>query len=341
MQKLPGIAFMLLFATSSLLAQDPVFSQFFAAPIYLNPAFTGVSITPKISLMYRNQWQGLDDAYQTYGASFDQSVEDYNSGMGFIAMMDREGGGIYQTARFSGLYGYKLNFDNNWTIKFGVEAGFFQKMIDWDRLVFTDQLSPISGAVDPSGNPVLSEEIQPEDLRRSGLDISAGLLVYNNKFYAGLSAKHLNSPNQSFLSVNDNLNIGLPYLISFQAGSEITLDGRNNTTSRAFVSPNLLVIAQGPFGQVNAGAYFGLGQFFAGAWYRVGFENPDAAIFLAGFREGVLRMGYSFDFTLSRLSTWSPGGTHEISIAINFDDSRLQKRKRKAANLNDCFQMFK
>lgn len=341
MQKLPGIAFFLLIISSSLLAQDPVFSQFFAAPVYLNPAFTGVTITPKISLMYRDQWQGLDDAYQTFGASFDQSVENYNSGVGVMAMMDREGGGIYQTARFSGLYGYKLNFDNDWTIKFGIEAGFFQKTIDWNRLVFTDQLNPVSGVVDPAGNPGLSEEIQPEDLQQSGLDISAGLLVYNDKFYAGLSARHLNSPNQSFLSVNDNLNIGLPFLISFQAGSEITLDGRNNGSSRAFISPNLLVISQGPFGQVNAGAYVGLGQFFGGAWYRMGFENPDAAIFLAGFREGILRLGYSFDFTLSRLALWNPGGTHEISIAISFDDSGRQKGKRKAARLNNCFQMFK
>lgn len=341
MQKLVGTIFLLTFAFMRLQAQDPVFSQFFASPVFLNPAFTGVSVTPKVSMIYRNQWHGLNDAYQTFGTSFDRSLEEYNSGFGFIAMMDREGEGIYQTARFSALYGYKLTFANDWNIKFGVEAGFFQKSIDWDRLVFTDQLNPVGGLIDPSGNPGLTEEVQPGDLRHSALDISSGLLVYNNSFYAGLSVRHLNSPNQSFLAINDNLNIGLPYLVSFQAGTEISLGARNNQKSPAFISPNLLIIKQGSFGQINAGGYFGLGQFFTGAWYRLGFENPDAAIFLAGFREGVFRMAYSFDFTLSRLAVWSPGGTHEISITLNFDDSQQQKRRRKAVRINDCFRMFK
>lgn len=339
--KLVAFVFLMVFLGNAALAQDPVFSQFFASPVFTNPAFSGVTLTPKISLVYRNQWHGLNDAYQTFGVSYDQSLEAYNSGFGAMALMDREGEGIYQTARFSGLYGYKLNFNHDWTIRFGVEAGFFQKTIDWNRLIFTDQLNPITGQTDPLGNPGITEEIQPGDLQHAALDVSAGILLYNSNFYVGLSVKHLNSPNQSLLAINDNLNIGLPYLISFQAGTEITLDGRNNQKSRAFISPNLLVIKQGPFGQADVGAYFGLGQFFAGAWYRNGFENPDAAIFLAGFREGILRVGYSFDFTLSRLAVWNPGGTHEISITLNFDDSQQQKRRRKAARINDCFQIFR
>ncbi|MEP7168941.1 MAG: type IX secretion system membrane protein PorP/SprF, partial [Bacteroidota bacterium] len=48
------------------LAQDPAFTQFYASPIYLNPAFAGSSRCPRLSLNYRNQWPGFDKTYITY-----------------------------------------------------------------------------------------------------------------------------------------------------------------------------------------------------------------------------------------------------------------------------------
>jgi len=89
------------------------------------------------------------------------------------------------------------------------------------------------------------------------------------------------------------------------------------------------------------GAYAGYSRFFSGLWYRHTGSNADAAIILAGFREGVLRLGYSYDLTLSRLANANPGGTHEISLAINFDDSKEIQRRRRSSKYNDCFKMFK
>ena len=53
-------------------AQDPTFSQFFANPLYLNPAMAGTNICPRISLNHRNQWPGIGKTYVTYSASYDQ-----------------------------------------------------------------------------------------------------------------------------------------------------------------------------------------------------------------------------------------------------------------------------
>ncbi|MEL7160766.1 MAG: type IX secretion system membrane protein PorP/SprF, partial [Bacteroidota bacterium] len=36
-------------------AQDPMFSQFYAAPLRLNPALAGVSTAPRVALNYRTQ----------------------------------------------------------------------------------------------------------------------------------------------------------------------------------------------------------------------------------------------------------------------------------------------
>ena len=52
---------MLLFSAAAG-AQDVGFSQFYANPLYLNPAFAGSQVAPRISLTYRAQWPGLVSA---------------------------------------------------------------------------------------------------------------------------------------------------------------------------------------------------------------------------------------------------------------------------------------
>jgi hypothetical protein len=67
------ILFSLLFSFNCLvlLAQDPTFTQFYANPVYLNPALAGSSGCPRVALNYRNQWPQLTGNYVTYAASYD------------------------------------------------------------------------------------------------------------------------------------------------------------------------------------------------------------------------------------------------------------------------------
>ena len=55
-------------------------------------------------------------------------------------------------------------------------------------------------------------------------------------------------------------------------------------------------------------------SFLFGGWYRNNLDiRPDAIIALAGFAREKWQVGYSFDFTLSKLSNYSYG-SHEISL---------------------------
>ncbi len=72
-------------------AQDPQFSQFYAAPLYLNPAFAGSNQASRAIANYRNQWPNFQANFITYAASFDHFFRKYNSGIGILAMADREG----------------------------------------------------------------------------------------------------------------------------------------------------------------------------------------------------------------------------------------------------------
>ncbi len=322
-------------ATQVLQAQDPMFSQFYAAPLQINPAFAGVTLAPRLTLNYRNQWSQISGGYQTYAASYEQSLESLNSGLGLILMSDDAMKGVYKTTRISGVYGYKLQITDEASIKFGVEAGFIRSSLDWDRLQFGDQIDPRDGFENPSA------EQRPASLNNSAFDVGAGLLIYNKKYYGGIAVKHINSPDDNFFALNENLGGGIPVRITLQGGAEFEVKGSNNRDGLTFISPNVLVAKQADFVQINIGAYGGFGKFFGGWWYRQTPNNADAVILLAGFREGALRIGYSYDFTMSQLAAVNPGGTHEISLTISFDESREAQRRRRNLRYNDCFKMFK
>jgi hypothetical protein len=61
-------------------AQDPQFSQYYSAPLYLNPGFTGITPQQRIVVNHRIQWPNLPQAFATYAASYDIFVEELRSG---------------------------------------------------------------------------------------------------------------------------------------------------------------------------------------------------------------------------------------------------------------------
>ncbi|MCH2083382.1 MAG: type IX secretion system membrane protein PorP/SprF [Saprospiraceae bacterium] len=323
----------------TLQAQDPVFSQFYSAPLQLNPAFAGTTYAPRISLIYRNQWSVFEGGFQTYAASYEQSIERLNSGFG-VSVQSDNAADIYTTNNFKAVYGYRVQINRDWAIKLGVETGLIQTNLNWDKLIFGDQLDEIDGY--DEDNPILSEEIRPENLNKSSFDVGAGLLLYNRGFYAGFALHHLNTPDESLLEINQNLNVGLPMRMTFHIGGQITLEEGNKRNPGAFISPSLILIRQGDFGQINGGALVGFGKFYGGLWYRHAWSNADAGIATLGYRYGVFRIGYSYDATISDLAAEASGtgGTHEISFLISLDDSQSLKRRRKKAELNDCFKIF-
>ncbi len=327
----------LLLSVTNLKAQDPIYSQFFAAPLQTNPASVGNTLAPRITLNYRNQWVSFNNAFVTYSAAYEQLLEPLNSSIGLMIQTDNAGDGIYQLTNVAAIYGYRLEVNRDFFLKIGIEVGGGQLALDWQQLVFLDQLDAIRGNIYPS------EEIPPINLSKTYLDIGTGLMAYGKKFYGGISFKHVNAPSQSLLNINDNISSGLPMRTTLHAGGQFTIKEGNTRRLGTFISPNLMFIQQGNFGQLNGGAYIGAGSFFGGAWYRHAFNNPDALIFLAGVQYGILKIGYSYDFTVSNLaiSAGGSGGAHEISVTFNFEDSAEFRQRKKASRYNDCLKIFR
>lgn len=312
--------------------QDPIFSQFYNAPLQINPAFAGNSYAPNIALNYRNQWTAWAGgaAYVTYAASYDQWVKPLNSGFGLMVQADVAGQGLYTTNALTGFYSYRVQVNRDINIKLGIEAGIIQARLDWDALVFGNQLNPITGA----DINLESGETRPDVLNKTIPEISTGVLVYSKIFYGGLSIKHINRPNEAILNVNENLDVGLPARWTIHGGAQIELKKptRGNRFG-SYLSPNVMFIKQGEFGQLNIGTHYNMGMVFGGVWYRRAQSNGDAMIFLIGAQQGKFKYGYSYDLTISGLAG-NTGGSHELSLRINLEDPDRQ-------DINDCLQLFR
>jgi len=321
-------------------AQDPVFSQFYAAAFQINPAFVGNTYAPKISLNYRDQWPGFNKAYQTTSVTFEQYIPAASSGFGLNLTSDAAGDGIFNTNSISGFYSYRLKVGEKFFFKWGMEASIVQSKLDWNRLVFTDQIDAFFGANDNLGNPNPSVETPPDELRKSYVDVSTGLIAYTSKWYAGFSLKHITTPDNRYLTSQTSLVNGLPVRSTFNIGSQFELFVGNKKIKRAFISPNVIYTRQGDFSQFNIGAFAKVGKLFAGAWFRHSNTNSDAPIFLIGVEEGILKVGYSYDYTISALAN-ETGGSHEISVVFNFDNSYANQRRKNKPDYNDCFSLFR
>lgn len=331
---------------SKLMAQDPIFTQFNATPLAINPAFAGTTHAPRFAANYRNEWPSHADAgvtaYATYAVSYDQFFSPFNSGFGLMVMTDDAGGGLLKSSEVNAAYAYQVSVSNDFGMKLGIQAGFRQLKLDWNRLVFLDQLDPLTGPLDPSGNPNPTNEIPPESLTKTHFDVGAGLLVYSPVVYGGIALHHLTTPNDGFIRSNTGLEEGLPLRLTIQAGAELTLLPGNNRIPSTFIAPAILFVKQGDQGQLNVGSYLTRGPFSVGGFYRHAFTNSDAFIGALSFQYEVFKIGYSYDFSVaSGLEVPSSGGSHEISLLINLDNSENQKRKRYADRYNDCFKIFR
>ncbi|MCS6990328.1 MAG: type IX secretion system membrane protein PorP/SprF, partial [Chitinophagales bacterium] len=77
-------------------AQDLEFTQVYSMPVYENPAFAGSEIGPRFSLAHRNQWAGLNNAYLSFAAAYDQWAQALSGGIGLMAVADLQADGLYQ-----------------------------------------------------------------------------------------------------------------------------------------------------------------------------------------------------------------------------------------------------
>jgi len=285
-------------------SQDPQFTQFYANPIYLNPAFAGSHGCPRFAMNYRNEWPSLTGNYVTYSMSYDQYFKNISGGIGVIALHDQQGQGTIYTSMLGLVYSYHLKVNRKFQMMFGARAAMVNKYLDWDKLTFGDMIDPRRGFIYQTG-----------DVQRGGnryfFDASAGFVGFSKHFFFGGAVHHLNRPDESMIIGSSRL----PMRFTGHMGAEIKLGGKSQYRNITSIMPNVIYQYQNGFQEIAIGTYVKYGAFNVGAWYR----NKDAFILSIGVDTGKFKLGYSYDITVSKLNNGVSGGSHEVSLGLKLD----------------------
>jgi len=298
-------------------AQDPHFSQFFASPLTLNPAFTGkFDGQVRLAANHRDQWPSIPKAYVTTSASVDFGIlknkipEGDVFGIGFSGLSDQSADAAlklnYGSASLS--YHKALDEDGYNTIGAGFQATYSSVILDFTKLTFEDQLTQ-------NGFTGTTSETLNNGNNQNYLDMNAGLLFSGstdgtNNYYLGASVYHINRPNLSFIDKVWNLSPRL----TIHGGGSFPI------TETLFINASAIHQVQNKASETLIGAAVSANlnsdtdnpsSVYVGSWVRF----KDAIIPYIGIEVGGLRFGASYDINTSGLkaATLSRGGS-EFSI---------------------------
>lgn len=333
MKKLFFLCAFLLWGFTEVLAQRPQFSQYYAAPMYINPALAGSDDKPRFVLNYRNQWPNLQANFTTYSASFDTYFDRIKSGIGIIYTGDFVPSAGFSTQDIGLQYAYELQMNNKWTLRAGMQASYTMFNYTFSKLTFGDQYD------DQGFRNIPTVETFGGALR-SVVNAAAGGFLYSEKMWFGLAAHNLTRPRQDILPNSKTSNLPIHY--SLQWGMNIPLkkgitwrDKQRGAVDLLMI-PTVLFKHQGRFDQLDVGTYFKLNPLVVGVWYRglpikpyeLGLGNNESLVGLLGVEWPNLSVGYSYDYTISALGART-GGAHELSMRVLIDSPSRGRGQKK------------
>lgn len=331
MRKLIFLLGFIFWVSGNSFGQDIQYSQFYANPFHINPAFAGSTSESRVGVNFRNQWPSLDQSFIAYTAYADHFFEDISSGVGIVFSGAKESFTQSQQYEIGLVYSYRLQLGDKNFVQFGAQASYAGRESMFDKVILGSQLNIDNGEYYGSAGDLFEG-----DSKLSSFDANAGILFYGEKYWIGGAAFHLLEPPISYIEP-DLYN--LPVRYGVHGGYRIDLapgninDFFNNTDQERSLAFAFNYKTQGLYSQLDLGTEFYFQPLILGLWYRglptkYELPNNESLIALIGFslRSG-LEFGYSFDFSISKMGQSVSGGAHEISFRYVFVPRNGRKRR--------------
>jgi type IX secretion system PorP/SprF family membrane protein len=307
-----GVLFLFIFLPSIVFAQDFHLSQYDAAPMFLNPAMTGMFDGEyRVHAQYRTQWAAVaSKPFTTSGISFDMPLKKF--GVGLQIMNYRAGAGSYNVASALLSVAYDVVFDgeNIHHLALGAQGGILQKSINVSALTFGNQY------IGDNGGSFIPGIASGENFSNSSFtvsDFNAGALYYYAKEgsrlnpFIGFSAFHLTQPNESFMGADNKL----PMEYFIHGGVKI------NVNEKIQLLPKFIYMSQLNSQEFTASLLLHYFIKDADSYLIFGptYRSNDAAIIEVGLKKGNYIARVSYDVNTSSLKTASSSkGGFEISL---------------------------
>lgn len=313
-----------------LYAQDPQYSQYYANALYLSPSFAGAQENSRGIFATRYQWPGLDASFVSNTISVDHYIHKYKSGIGFIATSDLSTAAKLRSTEAGLIYAFQAKISKNVVFRPALQVSYVNRNINFSSLTFGSQYTNNGFAGGATNEPGSVPSV-------SYLDFSTGGLLYAKNYWIGVSANHLNTPEQSFMKGQSPLPIKASVFGGYKFSFTPEWKKKHvNPDEEKSITPTFLYKMQGKSDQLDIGLYGQYNALIVGFWYR-GIpiklyaperSNHDALVFLIGFMYNGFSGGYSYDYTISKLTGMS-GGAHELTLAYGFKSKKAKQIQKR------------
>ena len=277
--------------------QEPMYSQYMFNMLHINPAYAGSRAADNITLLYRNQWIGLAGAPKTGAFSWDKRADDSNVGYGLEVYSDKLG--IETTTGFQAFYSYHLPFENSY-LSLGLSGGLLNYRAAYSEAV-----------TNTGGDPVYQTDINSW-LPTAGF----GMVYVTPVWYVGLSIPALLNTKVSAKGTVTSSGFGANNHYFLTGGYDFVLDENMK------LKPSVMIKAvKGSPVQYDINTMW---------WFKdklglgVSYRHADAVVGLLEVQiTPKLRLGYSYDYTISDFRTYNQG-THELMLRWEIPNSKCK-----------------
>ena len=289
------LIFLLILSGAKTYAQyDPMFTQYMFNEMYINPAYAGSRDNVSATMLYRNQWLGLEGAPKTETFSIHCPLRSQKIGVG-LNVMNEEIGVTHNLGIF-GNYAYRIRMGEG-HFSLGLQAGIISHQERFSEIKTADPNDKKFSANTP--NLILP-------------NAGFGIYYYTEKYYAGLSIPRL---------IENKIDVSKSDMVTNSANTKnwhyfFTGAYVFDLTEDFKLKPCVMAkIVNGAPLEFDINANLLVKEFW---WIGAGYRTGDAITFLTSFQlTRQLRLGYSYDYTTTLLQSYT-NGTHEITLGYDF-----------------------
>jgi type IX secretion system PorP/SprF family membrane protein len=287
------IAFLIVVSFGARAQQDAMYTQYMFNTLAINPAYAGSRNVTSATVLFRNQWTGIQGAPKTGTLTLDAPIYDKRLGIGLQLFSDKLG--VTQTtgAVISGAYRVRLN---EGTLAFGLQGNVNQFRANYNDVnLNTDVYDP---AFAFNVNKVL-------------FNFGTGVYYNSDRFFLGLSVQDLVKNRLTNYTTN-NADFRQTQVMHLFLSSGYVFDLNDDFKFK----PSFLIkgVKGAPIeGDINATLWI-KDVIGIGAQYRT---SADVAGLVEIQATPQFRIGYSYDYSTTALR-FSNSGSHEIMLRYEF-----------------------
>ncbi|MEM6765212.1 MAG: PorP/SprF family type IX secretion system membrane protein [Bacteroidota bacterium] len=356
----------LLASNTRCLAQDALFSQYFAFKNILNPALAGFEDGAAFHTQYRRQWFVLDGGAKSFilqGASANFSIPAIQSGFSLSYLNSQMGEGALTWNQVALSYAWRTRScnqvfsDREWELSLGGTLSYNTYNFQDNNFIFSDQLELFSNVLTTSQYQFRGDlqGLNPY------VDISTGGLFNweygQNAVSVGVAVHHLVRVENSLFGREDTLSPRFTLHASHVFNRVFGGTSNQNIQIIALAKLDMQAAswpADNNWSQlIDMGLMFNLRNLpgvYGGALFRIANlsevnQQTNAIVLVGGVELGnaiqldradyLTRIGFSWDINPSGLRS-DGGGTFEISLSLNLPQFSLMGCNSRFKMKNQC-----